>query len=218
MTERTTRLLVMGVVLGTALAAFGARWTLARSEPHATITLHARMASDGGWTPDHLTATVGQPLRLRLTSDDVMHGFAVGRTDLPVVDVKPGQVSEVSLTFTRPGTWRIEMSKRKRKRAKRPGPAPGVDARPRRTRLRWIVAIAGLAALVVTFAGWRTQQAGVSDPVPGGRPALLVTPGSIDLGDVRLGDWATASLQVMNTGTGLLRFQSRPWVSVVEGC
>ena len=105
MTERAGRLLVIVVVVGTPLAVYGVRWALARSEPGATVTLHARMAEDGGWTPDHLAATVGQPLRLRLTSDDVMHGFAVGRTDLPVVNVKPGQVSEVTLTFTRPGRY-----------------------------------------------------------------------------------------------------------------
>jgi len=105
MTERTGRLLVIVVVFGTPLAVLGARWAFARSGSGAPITLHARMAADGGWTPDHLTATVGQPLRLCLTSDDVMHGFAVGRTDLAAVDVKPGQVSEVSLTFTRPGRY-----------------------------------------------------------------------------------------------------------------
>ncbi len=105
MTERAVRLLVAAVVLGTPLAVYGVRWTLAPTEPGAAVTLRARMAEDGGWTPDHLTATVGRPLRLRLTSDDVMHGFAVGRTDLPVVNVNPGQVSEVSLTFTRPGRY-----------------------------------------------------------------------------------------------------------------
>ena len=105
MSERAVRLLVAAVVLGTPLAVYGVRWTLAPTEPGAAVTLRARMAEDGGWTPDHLTATVGRPLRLRLTSDDVMHGFAVGRTDLPVVNVNPGQVSEVSLTFTRPGRY-----------------------------------------------------------------------------------------------------------------
>jgi len=88
----------------------------------------------------------------------------------------------------------------------------------RRSRFRWIVAVGVLAVGVIGFAGWRAGQAGVTDPVPGGQPALLVTPASVDLGNKRLGEWATASLQVMNTGTGLLRFESRPWVSVVEGC
>jgi len=105
MSERAVRLLVAVAVIGTPLAVYGVQWTRARPARGAPVTLHARMAEDGGWTPDHLTATVGEPLRLRLTSDDVMHGFAVGRTDLPVVNVKPGQTTDVSLTFTRPGRY-----------------------------------------------------------------------------------------------------------------
>ena len=63
------------------------------------------MAEQGGWSPSALTATVGQPLHLRLTSDDVTHGFAVGQTDWPAVDVYPGEVTEVTLTFDHPGTY-----------------------------------------------------------------------------------------------------------------
>ncbi len=63
------------------------------------------MAETGGWTPENLTAEVGEPLHLRLTSDDVMHGFAVGQTDLPPVDVIPGEITEVTLNFDRPGKY-----------------------------------------------------------------------------------------------------------------
>jgi mono/diheme cytochrome c family protein len=48
---------------------------------------------------------VGEPLHLRLTSDDVTHSFAVGKLDWPVVDVFPGEVAEVTLTFDRPGKY-----------------------------------------------------------------------------------------------------------------
>ena len=67
--------------------------------------IHARMAETGGWTPENLTAEVGQPLHLRLTSDDVMHGFAVGQSDQPPVDVIPGEITEVTLTFDKPGKY-----------------------------------------------------------------------------------------------------------------
>jgi mono/diheme cytochrome c family protein/plastocyanin len=69
------------------------------------VVLHARMAEMGGWTPENLTAEVGKPLRIFLTSDDVMHSFAVGQSDQPPVDVKPGEISEVTLTFDRPGKY-----------------------------------------------------------------------------------------------------------------
>lgn len=69
------------------------------------IVIHARMAESGGWTPENLTVEVGQPLHLRLTSDDVMHSFAVGQSDQLPVDIIPGEMSEVTLTFDRPGKY-----------------------------------------------------------------------------------------------------------------
>jgi mono/diheme cytochrome c family protein/plastocyanin len=69
------------------------------------VDVHAAMPEKGGWLPDSLKAEVGLPLKLRLTSDDVLHGFAVGQSGWPAVDVKPGQVTEVTLTFERPGAY-----------------------------------------------------------------------------------------------------------------
>lgn len=70
-----------------------------------TPLVHAQMAEDGGWSPDSFKATVGVPLHLRLTSDDVMHGFAVGKLDSPAVDVPPGKVTDVSLLFHEAGIY-----------------------------------------------------------------------------------------------------------------
>ncbi|MFH1185404.1 MAG: c-type cytochrome [Chloroflexota bacterium] len=70
-----------------------------------TPLVHARMAEDGGWSPEAFKATVAQPLHLRLTSDDVVHGFAVGKLDFPAVDVLPGKVTDITLLFQQPGTY-----------------------------------------------------------------------------------------------------------------
>ena len=43
------------------------------------VEIHARMAESGGWSPSSIQAQVGVPLYLRLTSDDVMHSFEIGR-------------------------------------------------------------------------------------------------------------------------------------------
>ncbi len=69
------------------------------------IVLHARMAEKGGWTPENLTVAVGEPLHLRLTSDDVSHGFAVGQLDQPAVEINPGEMTDVTLVFTKPGKY-----------------------------------------------------------------------------------------------------------------
>jgi mono/diheme cytochrome c family protein/plastocyanin len=70
-----------------------------------TPLIHVSMAENGGWNPDTLKAETGKPLHLRLTSDDVVHGFAVGQMDMQSVDVMPGKVTDVTLTFDKPGTY-----------------------------------------------------------------------------------------------------------------
>ncbi len=70
-----------------------------------TPLIHARIAEAGGWTPDALQATVDKPLHLRLTSDDVVHGFAVGQMTSPNVELLPGKVTDVTLLFDKPGTY-----------------------------------------------------------------------------------------------------------------
>ncbi len=67
--------------------------------------IHARMAENGGWSPEVLQAEAGKPLLLHLTSDDVTHGFAVGGMPMQSVDVLPGKVTDVTLTFDKPGTY-----------------------------------------------------------------------------------------------------------------
>ena len=61
-----------------------------------TLEIHGTMAESGGWTPSAIEARVGQPLHLHLRSDDVMHGFAVGRMDMPAVDMEPGKMTAVT--------------------------------------------------------------------------------------------------------------------------
>lgn len=95
--ELYARLLVVAV--GIAAVAFPLiSWS-------RTPLMHARVAEDGGWSLQDLRAQVGVPFHLRMTSDDVTHGFAVGKLDMPSVDVLPGKVTDVTLLFDRPGTY-----------------------------------------------------------------------------------------------------------------
>ncbi len=70
-----------------------------------TPLIHAHIAENGGWSPDVIQAEVGKPLHLRFTSDDVIHGFAVGQMDMDAVDIEPGKVSDITLTFDKPGIY-----------------------------------------------------------------------------------------------------------------
>jgi hypothetical protein len=89
--ERFALLIVIMLVIGVPLAA-----VLGRSNSDM-IEMQGKVAESGGWTPSDLTAQVGQPLHLRLTSDDVVHGFAVGQSPMPAIDVLPGQWTTTTL-------------------------------------------------------------------------------------------------------------------------
>jgi mono/diheme cytochrome c family protein/plastocyanin len=84
---------------------------VAARRPDGVITVRAAMPENGGWQPGHLSARVGEPLRLRLTSTDVVHSFAVGvgpdgqPHGSPEVEILPGQVAELALLFDQPGVY-----------------------------------------------------------------------------------------------------------------
>jgi mono/diheme cytochrome c family protein/plastocyanin len=69
------------------------------------VTIHARNADDGGFTPNYIQARVGKPLHLRLVSDDVEHTFAIGQYSMEPVILESHQPVDVTLTFDRPGTY-----------------------------------------------------------------------------------------------------------------
>jgi mono/diheme cytochrome c family protein/plastocyanin len=104
--ERTARILVgIGIAFPLAVAAIG---LFPRAFPSGgPIEIHASVAEQGGWDPSELAAEAGAPLTLRLTSDDVVHGLAIGRSDVADVEVLPGQYTELTLTFDRPGRYTI---------------------------------------------------------------------------------------------------------------
>ena len=76
--ERFALGLVLLVVLGIPLAIFGYQ-RLRAAGPMRTIEITARLPTSdlGGWTPEVITVQKGERVRLRLTSADVVHGFAV---------------------------------------------------------------------------------------------------------------------------------------------
>lgn len=98
--ERVARifLITLMVLLGTAIFL---GWRRAASN----VLIRARMPENGGWSITDLTIRVGEPLHLRLTSDDVAHGFAVGRVDFQPADIYPGEITEVTLKFDQPGRY-----------------------------------------------------------------------------------------------------------------
>lgn len=102
MRSRGFALLLLVIALGFPFALLLVRGLEERS---GWTEIHGRVAENGGWTPENLTVAVGQELHLRLTSDDVMHGFAVGQHAADAIDLQPGRMVETTLTFAQPGKY-----------------------------------------------------------------------------------------------------------------
>lgn len=98
--ETLARILVLFLLLAAIAIPVVGWWKRSQG-----IVLHARMAENGGWTPTNLSIPASEPLRLRLTSEDVLHSFAVGQSDLQPVDVLPGEMRDITLVFDKPGKY-----------------------------------------------------------------------------------------------------------------
>ena len=101
--RRLTR--VQGLAAATLVAAIAVPLTVYALDQAQIVEVRARIAEAGGWSSSSLTATVGEPLRLRLVSDDMTHGFAVGQTDWAEIELKPNTPMETALVFERPGRY-----------------------------------------------------------------------------------------------------------------
>jgi cytochrome c oxidase subunit 2 len=93
--------LLMIALLAVAVLVIGIGWY----RHSRVVTVQARMPEQGGWMPGELQAVAGKPLRLRLISEDVTHGFAVGKLDLSPIDLYPGESADITLMFAEPGTY-----------------------------------------------------------------------------------------------------------------
>ncbi len=64
------------------------------------------VAGQYGFTPDCTKVAVDTPVKFRLTSTDVIHGFLLPSTNVNTM-VVPGFVAEVRTKFTTPGIYRM---------------------------------------------------------------------------------------------------------------
>ena len=65
-----------------------------------------QIAQQYSFVPNCVTVPAGTPVKFRLTSADVIHGFILGDTNVNTM-VVPGFVSEVRTSFAIPGDYRM---------------------------------------------------------------------------------------------------------------
>jgi mono/diheme cytochrome c family protein len=69
------------------------------------IEIVAHIPEDGGFSPDHLTLKAGETVRLRISSPDVVHGFAIPDLGVEVREILPGKPVDVDVTPQRAGRY-----------------------------------------------------------------------------------------------------------------
>lgn len=95
------------VVVGIPAALFAyqaSRW-LPSADGVRVVAMVARAPEQGGFSPDRLSLRVGETVRLRISSPDVVHGFAIPGLGVDVTEILPGKVVEVDVTPAAPGRY-----------------------------------------------------------------------------------------------------------------
>jgi mono/diheme cytochrome c family protein len=102
-------IVVVLVLIGLPAGLFGYQAWRTRSEAQAAgvrvVDIVARSPESGGFSPDHLTLRAGEPVRLRISSPDVVHGLSIPGLGLDVAEILPGKVVEVDIRPDQPGRY-----------------------------------------------------------------------------------------------------------------
>jgi cytochrome c oxidase subunit 2 len=97
--------LVILVGLPGGALAYQRFWRAAAPDGVTVFDLVARAPEAGGWSPEILTVIKGDTVRLRLTSPDVVHGFAIAGLGIDVGHIVPGEVTTVEFVADRVGRF-----------------------------------------------------------------------------------------------------------------
>ncbi|MHB1006024.1 MAG: c-type cytochrome [Chloroflexota bacterium] len=101
--------LALAIVLALAVllpaSAFGYQASRSSVEGVRVIDVVARTPADGGWQPEVLRVNLGERVRLRISSADVVHGFAIPALGVTVDEVLPGHVEDVEFVASRAGRF-----------------------------------------------------------------------------------------------------------------
>lgn len=96
------------------------------------------------------------------------------------------------------------------------------NGRQSRRRAGWLplalMASGALLLAAIAWLAWPRPAARLAPIEVDGAPKLKIEPASVDLGDVPLGQSASASFTLTNVGDQPLRFGAAPYIEVVEGC
>lgn len=96
----TTKFMLIGLAMDLIVHSKPFRTEATQSTQVVNIT-----ASKFRFTPDRITLIKGQPVSLQLTSTDTTHGLMIRALKIDT-DIKPGKVTEMTVTPAEAGTFR----------------------------------------------------------------------------------------------------------------
>jgi mono/diheme cytochrome c family protein len=162
--KRRPEILALSVILLVLVALpasiFGYQAWRTASAGVRIVDIVARTPEQGGFAPDRLDLKVGETVRLRLSSPDVVHGFTIPGLGVNVEEIYPGKVVEVDVTPDQPGRYAFACTR-----------WCGVD----HWRMRGVIEVAGTALAPIGPAPLY-QQLGIDldvmPPTPGALPTM----------------------------------------------
>lgn len=102
--ERQARLVTLAAAL-VAVATLLGLLTSSSGRGASEIDLVARQPQAGGWSRERIVVRQGDRVRLRVRSEDVVHGFAIGRLGVDAGPIEPGKVVTVEFVADHPGEY-----------------------------------------------------------------------------------------------------------------
>ena len=104
--EIVAAVVVLLILVGMPAAVLGYRYAYRSGGGSARVfDVTAQTPEGGGWRPERIVVRQGERVRLRIYGSDVVHGFAIGRMDVPPVRVYPGTVVTVEFVAERAGRF-----------------------------------------------------------------------------------------------------------------
>lgn len=85
---------------------------------------------------------------------------------------------------------------------------------------RWplLLALGGVGLILLALGVMKATTSPKTAIEVSGAPRLKVDKESVDLGNVRLGQWVSVSFELTNVGDQPLRFSEKPYIEVAAGC
>ncbi len=100
-----TIVLLILIAFPASLFAYQAWRTWPSRSEARVLSLVGNSPNNGGWQPDTLRVNLGERVRLRISSPDVVHGFEIPALGIKVDEVLPGHVEEVEFTASQVGRF-----------------------------------------------------------------------------------------------------------------